>query len=225
MNQNLMKSKYYCLFIKIGDFKFMEKLLLEGEVFCKPFNYFKVFEQESFRNDKYEGASYIEQINNIKLLDPKTNRLFATAKSGQLYKHNLNDSGNIYCLYGIETSTLDLSSGETKAFNLDMNGFNFGDTAVVIYDPKEFIRRVKIEVKRNQFSFQYSPVVYYDHEQYQGELSPFYKSKIYSPQNEVRFWIPNKFENDLCFNIGNISDIATLLPKDEISKLGYSRIS
>ena len=117
----------------------------------------------------------------------------------------------------------DLTSDETRTLNLNMDGLNFGDTAIIIFDPKEFTRRVKTAVKRRKFSFQCSPVIYYDHEQYQGELSPFYKSKIYSPQNEVRFWIPNNSEEDLCFNIGNISDIAKLLPKEEISKLGYSR--
>ncbi len=202
----------------------MEKLLHDGEIFCKPFKYFKTAEQETLRHDKYEGAAYITQIRNIELLDPINKKPFAVANSGQLYHHHSEDKGNIYCLYGIETSTLDLSSDTTKAFNLDMTALNFGDTAILIFDPTEFIERVKNAVERAGHIFHFSPVIYYDEKIHQGELSPFYKSKYFRLQNEIRFWIPNKLETDLTFFIGDISDIAKLLPKDDIQKLGYSRI-
>src|SRR5690348_8011452 len=130
-----MATKDYCTFIKVGQLNYMEKLLHEGEVFCKPFKYFTEAEQESLRHDKYEGAAFITQIRNIELLDPVTEKPFAKATSGQLYYHHPEDKGNIYCLYGIETGSLDLSDDITKAFNLDMNGLNFGDTAIIIFDP------------------------------------------------------------------------------------------
>ncbi len=218
-----MEIKHYCIFIKVGEFQFMERLLLHGEIFCKSFKYFKSAEKGNFRHDQFEGTGYVEQIKDIRLLHPETKKAIAKAERGQLYKTYHNDSGNIYCLYGLERKMFDLTSDENKPLNLNMDGLNFGDTVIIIFDPKEFTRRVKNEVKRRKYSFQRSPVIYYDQEQYEGELSPFYKAKIYSPQNEVRFWIPNKSEEDLCFNIGNISDIAFLLPKSEISNLGYSR--
>ncbi len=219
-----MATKDYCTFIKVGQLEYMKKLLHDGEIFCKPFKYFTAAEQESLRHDKYEGAAYITQIRNIKLLDPITQNPFAIANSGQLYYHHPEDKGNIYCLYGIETDSLDLSSDITKAFNLDMNGLNFGDTAIIIFDPGEFIERVKAEVEKTGHIFQFSPVIYYDEKNHQGELSPFFKSKKFSLQNEIRFWILNKLDDDLNFKIGDISDIAKLLPKDDIQKLGYSRI-
>lgn len=218
-----MDLRYYCFFVKVGEFRFMEKLLLHGEIFCKSFKYFKSAEKENFRHDQFEGAGYVEQIKDIRLFHPETKKAFAKAETGQLYKTYHNDRGNIYCLYGLERKMFDLTSDETRPLDLNMDGLNFGDTVIIVFDPKEFTRRVKTEVKRRKFPFQCSPVIYYDHEQYEGELSPFYKSKIYSLQNEVRFWIPNKSEEDLCFNIGDISDIAILLPKDDIPKLGYSR--
>ncbi len=202
----------------------MERLLLEGEIFCKPFKYFTTAEQQSLRHDKFDGAAYITQIRNIELLDPITKKPFAVASSGRLYNHHPEDKGNIYCLYGIETDTLDLSSEIIQTFNLDMNGLNFGDTSILIFDPGEFIERVKKEVERLGYVFQFSPVIYYDEKVYQGELSPFYKSKKFSLQNEIRFWVPNKLDQDLTLKIGDISDIAKLLPKDDIQKLGYSHI-
>ena len=219
-----MATKDYCTFIKVGELKYMEKLLLEGEIFCKPFKYFTAAEQDSLRHDKYDGAAYITQIKNIELLDPVSKQPFAKASSGQLYYHQPEDKGNIYCLYGIETASLNLSADITQAFNLDMNGLNFGDTAIIIFDPGEFIERAKKEIQRLGNIFQFGPVIYYDEKSYQGELSPFYKSKKFSLQKEIRFWIPNRLDQDLTFKIGNISDIAKLLPKDDIQKLGYSRL-
>ena len=219
-----MATKDYCTFIKVGQLHHMKKLLHEGEIFCNPFNYFIAAEQESLRHDKYEGAAYITQIRKIELLDSVTKEPFAIANSGQLYYHNPEDKGNIYCLFGIETSTLDLSSDITKAFNLDMNGLNFGDTAIIIFDQAEFIERVKKEVEKVGHIFHFSPILYYDEKIHQGKLSPFYKSKNFILQNEIRFWIPNKINCDLTFKIGDISDIAKLLPKNDIQKLGYNSI-
>lgn len=221
-----MVTRDYCTFIKVGEQAHMEKLLQEGEVFCKTLQYFNTDEYSSLRHDKYDGAAYIEQIKNIKLYTADGKTLLGEAQSGQLYFHNPEDKGNIYCLYGIETETLDLSSGLsseiTKDFNLDMNGLNFGDAAVIIFDPGEFILRVQKEVKARGFEFQHSPINYYDEKISQGELSPFTKSKKFELQKEIRFWIPNKLEEDLIFKIGDISDIAFLLPKRDIGKLGYS---
>jgi hypothetical protein len=214
----------YCAFIKIGQLRYMEKLLYEGEIFCKPLKYFAIAEQESLRHDKYEGAAYLIQMKNFQLFHPLTKKPFATVNSGQLYYHHPDDEGNIYCLFGIETNTLNLIDNDTKPLNLEMSGLNFGDTAIIIFEPGTFIERVRKEVEKAGYLFQHSPVIYYDEKIYQGELSPFYKSKKFSMQNEIRFWVPNKLEIDLTFKIGNISDIAKLLPKQDVQKLGYQGV-
>ena len=77
-----MELKHYCLFIKVGEFQFMEKLLLHGEIFCKSFKYFKSAEKENFRHDQFEGAGYIEQIKDIKLLHPETKKPLLKQKQG-----------------------------------------------------------------------------------------------------------------------------------------------
>lgn len=217
----LMATKNYCIFIKVGENKFMEKLLLEGEIYCKNFKFFREEEKGNLRHDQFDGAAHIHQINNIELINPETKEPFAFADSGQLYFHNHDEQGNIYCLYGIETTTLDLTSKVNKAFGLNMDGLNFGDTAVIIFRPGEFLSRIKKEVEKRGFTFHCSPITYYDDKSYQGKLSPFYKSKKYSLQNEIRFWIPNKLGQDLTFTIGDITDIAGIIPRTDISKLEY----
>ena len=94
----------------------MEDLINEGTVFCNSINYFKNIDNKDLRGDENEGASQIDQIANleIKLRD----QIIGKADQGQLYQRNPDDQGNIYCLYGIETHTLDKESKQMMKLNL-----------------------------------------------------------------------------------------------------------
>lgn len=206
-------EREYASFIKISEKKYIEQLFHEGIIYCKPIRYFSSIDGKDFRGDKNEGAAYIKQIRNYKI--------HGLEFSGQLYGFHPDDLGNIYCLFGIENQHLNLELKTLQKLNVNMNGLPFGDNGIIIFDTGEFISRIEKEVTKRGFPFQSAPVNYYDHEIYEGELSPFYKSKIYKDQNEFRFWIPNKTGNDLKFTIGDISDIAYIFPKALISDFEY----
>jgi hypothetical protein len=206
-------AKDYASFIRISEKKYIEKLFYEGEVHCKPIRYFRKIDNKDFRGDKNEGAAYIKQISIHKINELQF--------SGQLYGYHPDDLGNIYCLFGVEEQHLNLKLKSLQKLNLNMNGLPFGDTGIIIFDPGEFISRIEKEANKNGFQFQCSSIHYYDHELYEGELTPFHKSKIYMEQNEVRFWISNKVDNDQKFIIGDISDIAYIFPKTLINDFEY----
>lgn len=216
-----MANRSFLLFLKIGEKIHMEKLLYEGEVFCKTIQYFTEAEIENLRHDKYDGAASIQQLRNIEVFTEDGIDKLGIANSGQLYFHSNKCHGNIYCLYGVGTETLNLDEKIIRPFNLNMDSLNFGDFAVVILQPAEFIKRLKSQIESQGFTFQFSPVTYYDEAKHNGMLSPFHKSQNFANQNEIRFWIQNDFNKDLVFRIGDISDIAKLLPKGDIGKLGY----
>ena len=215
-------TRDFASFIKFGEKEHMEKLHFEGEVYCKPISYFNQIEEKDFRGDKNDGVAYLKQIKDIRF--KHQGMTIATALKGQLYGRNPKDIGNIYCLFGLATENLNLELKESQKLNINLNGVNFGDTAVWIYDPGEFKKRVEKALKKNNYEFNFSPVVYLDYSKYEGELSPFTKSDIYKPQSEVRFWIPNQKNCDLKINIGNISDISGILPVDIFDKLEYEPI-
>ncbi len=216
-----MSSRNYISFFKIGNEQHMQNLLYEGEVFCKPLEYFRNEEQETFRHDNKDGAGYISQMTNFEAFTEDGKTLIGKAKSGQLYYYHNNSHGNVYCLYGIESILMNLKAGSITPLDLDMSALNFGDYAVLIIDPTEFVKRVQSVVEKQNFTFHYGPVNYYDEYKYQGDLGVFCKSNKFSPQKEIRFWIPNKFNKELVFKIGNIEDIARLLPKSDLPKLGF----
>jgi len=74
-------ERNYASFIKFGEKLFMERLLLEGEVFCRPIDYFTSIAQDDLRGDKNDGAAYLKQIKDLKVMLKGTTT--ATAVSGQ----------------------------------------------------------------------------------------------------------------------------------------------
>lgn len=211
--------KHYQSFIKFGEKIYMEKLFYDGEMFCNTLNHFSEIEYNDSRTDVNDGADYLIQGKNLKLI--QDDKILATAKNIQIYRRNLDQLGNIYCLYGIENTDLKLTDTFLK-MNLDLTAVNWGDTAVFIYNTKEFLRRVKIALELKKISFEISPITYYDHRTYEGKLSPFHKRKeLFEHQKEIRYWMPNSLNSIQNINIGNISDISLIIPKKYINEIEY----
>ncbi|KQB43506.1 hypothetical protein RCH33_494 [Flavobacterium daejeonense] len=169
--------------------------------------------------DEYDGADSIFQAKNLKI--KLHNKILATAKKAQFYRRDLDLIGNIYCLYGIEDCDLKLTD-EFLKLNLDLTSINWGDTAVIIYDTKEFLRRVQVAFELKRKKFEISPVIYYDQETYEGKLTPFHKRKqLFEGQKEIRYWIPNTINDVIKIYIGNISDISFVIPKSKINEIEY----
>jgi hypothetical protein len=104
--------------------------------------------------------------------------------------------------------------------DLNLTSIDWGDTAVFIYDTKEFLRRVNIAFELKKMKFEISPIIYYDEETYEGKLTPFHKrKKLFEGQKEIRFWVPNSFNEIQKINIGTTSDISFIIPKNKINEM------
>lgn len=212
-------ERNYSSFIKFGEKEYMEKLYNEGEVFCRSIDYFPTIDDENFRGDKIDGIAYLMQMHNLKI--SHQGNVIVTSDNGQIFGRNPSQKGNIYCLFGLSSETLNCKSKASQKLILNLDSLGFGDTVIWIFDPAEFIKRVRKAVLKEGFQIEISPIVYLDYETYEGELSPFTKSKKYEPQCEVRFWIPNAMNVDQTFKIGNISDISELMSRDMLDKVEY----
>ena len=219
MNMEEEKTRLYSSFLKVGEKKHMESLIRKGIVFTRPIQYYRQIESKNLQGDPNEGSAYINQIKNLEISLGGT--LIGIANRGQVYFTHPEDQGNIFCLYGIETNALTLEEKRLQKFNFSLSGLNFGDTAVLIFDPGEFIRRVEDAAKIKGLDIQCAPVNYFNADTFNGELSPFYKSRKYADQKEVRIWIPNKLNLDLTFEVGNLSDISVMVPIKDIDSLEY----
>ncbi len=209
-------KKYYSSFIRIGEKPYMERLFYGGEIYFNTLEYFKKSSQNKMY-DPNEGAVKIIQGKNLNIKTPNDVIIFDKC---QLYVHDNNLKGNLYCMFGLETKTLK----PTKIFrklNLNLEDIDWGDTVVYIYNTCEFLNRVENSFKENNIEFKLSPVDYYDDKIYEGNLDIFKKSIRFKNQNEIRYWIPNPENKAFKISIGNISDISILLSKSEISKMKY----
>ena len=116
----------------------------------------------------------------------------------------------------------------------------FGDTAVVIFDPAEFARRVMGALRRDYgdgFAFRASAVAYYPPDYY-GPLNEFCKADEYAWQNELRFCVAladgeerrvdelgwtlfplHASVEPLLLNVGDLTDITVAVPVERLLTL------
>jgi len=115
------------------------------------------------------------------------------------------NKGNIFCLSGIYTKDL-IDNIEVTEFKTK----SFGESLIVISNPRKFIQRVKSALLKAGYSeIKYGPVQYYPSD-YSGYIGPFKKHQNFSPQNEFRFFVPNIEDKPIIINIGSLKDIAIM---------------
>ena len=105
--------------------------------------------------------------------------------------------------------------------NLDDKDMQFGDTFLVIFNPKEFLSRIDKAMKRNNLYYKWGLVNYYDDQNQEGELGIFYKSNKFKHQNEFRIFVENELKSPLILNIGNIEDICEIFKIEEFKRCRF----
>ena len=142
----------------------------------------------------------------------------------------------IYCMYCL------IYNKSTKQFEYpDKRLFDFGDTAVIIYNPDEFLRRILKELNNkfgNNINFKINVVSYYDIYNDFGNFDIFWKRKNLEWQKEVRIAVglldgsEIRFDengrqlkaliqdtNPLILEIGSIEDIAVAISTEDLINL------
>lgn len=125
------------------------------------------------------------------------------------------NQGNIYCMYGVYQDSF-----------IEMNGFlfhnptidwdKFGDTGLIILNPREFIKRCQEAAENQDITIKENIVSYYDDKNYDGPLSPWHKREKYRPQSEFRLYYPNMNHQPYSLGIDSIEDIACIFTKDDV---------
>jgi hypothetical protein len=207
--------------IKIGMFEHMESFLNNGEMFFDTVTAFKKKDSNQERYDELEGADEIKQINWIKI-QAKNGEIFELSKSNpKLIKLSsaflLTEydaiKGNIYSCCVVTPDTI----GSFK--KLDPRFKKFGDTLVLIENPKVFFDRVEKELLRRNFEFEIGLISYYNPKKEEIPLSIYNKKSSLSYQNEARIWIKSTLSSPFKIHIGSIKDIAVKFRLDDLIKV------
>ena len=204
-------------FLKIGDEKYMSKLLEDGEVYMNTVKYFREHEQNGNRGDKYEGTSLIEK--DAKLEISIGNDRIASSNNSEIKLRYGKDNGNIFCLTSVFEQ--DLERNVKVNLNLSDELLDFGNRAILIYNPKKFINRVVNELKNLKVKYKILHVKYLDINDYSGTYSIFRKPAKYSFQKETRIFLQNDDEKTIILKIGNLKDIALMIEANKIKNLEF----
>ena len=117
---------------------------------------------------------------------------------------------NIFCMYALRS----LIEG---TFPVDEKNFQFGEHALVLLDPDEFLHRIETTLKSQKIRAEANLVEYVDDE-HTGPVGPFRKLKRFAYQSEWRL-VRNDGPGELRkIRIGSIRDISVLIRSDEVNK-------
>lgn len=209
--------------IKFGRADHLAALLNHGEVYLNTVGWFRQADGNTERYDSLECASEIHQVTWIKLQDeegnvfefsrpedsqhtPKHGRL----RSAHVLTHSEEIKGNIFSCTGIEV-------GEGSKFKkLDPRFGQFGDAAILIENPNQFLNRMELALSSLGLEYLLSPVTYYNPNRFVGPLGPFMKKNLHSYQHEVRIWVKSDVDKPIKLHVGSLRDIAVGFKLDGI---------
>lgn len=202
--------------------------LLQGEIYANRLAYFRGLEGDQEREDHSEGVILEPPGAHLHLVstDLRTGTFREVTVSPEdlaapiMRRMRVIDSLNIFCTYSVDFDNLEqVSSRDDGRRNWRLKPaddfLRFGQHAVAILNPPEFIERVKAAAHRQRFTISAGHVQYYDAETGPLNLdseaaSVFAKPDSYAHQKEHRIAIhTGRIGNDpLRLNIGDIRGIA-----------------
>lgn len=213
-----MLNKSLFILVKFGQKEYMRELMKKGIMHLKPIKEFRKIEHSEI-GDSQEGLSHYFAAKDLQMTYggksiPGVTRI----------KINMNANPHLFCLYGFFNKHV---MGEDGAL-IDKRNYSFGESAVVIKDVAEFIRRVREFAAFSGYGCQAQPIDYSNSDAFIGEYGPFKKLEKFNYQNEYRFAFMG-VEHTVPFNIeiGSIEDISEIIDSEKLEsqisiKTGFS---
>jgi hypothetical protein len=213
------------LFVKFGKKNHIEEFQNKGLLYFNTVDFFKKLESEhGTRGDFLEGASEIknifEQDKSVLIINPggKDEIKFNLTKA-QIRKI-VNYKGNIFSLFSIFNDKKEIQEIEFKKSMI-----SFGNTALIITNVNEFLKRVKLELDKQRFKFNWGLVDYYnENARNQKELNIFSKASTFQNQNEFRIYVENVNNKPLKIQIGSNKEVSCIIESKKLTKLKIERI-
>ncbi len=107
---------------------------------------------------------------------------------------------------------------DSGTFPVDDRNFQFGDYAIVLLQPQQFMDRI-ISCLRERRITGKTGLVKYVPDDYQGVIGPFRKRDSFSYQSEWRLVVSDGPGTRFVLKIGSIEGISTIVRADEINDI------
>lgn len=190
-------------------------------------NYLQFFKEDAKnleRKDTSEGASKIDQVHWMKIssedisMEMARHGLPNKITSAQIREYDPNRSGNIYSMMGLDPLFVE------QVGQIDAKNMAFGDTALLILNPGEFLKRLESAIQDSELKGFYDKVTYYDEKKYSGPLDVFHKPLTYAHQLEFRFFIPSLENKPLKFNLGSLEGISKMISAQDLPNIRFDYV-
>lgn len=220
--------------VKVTAKEFAEKLL-DGEVFMRSISWFVPFE----RHLRDKSQSY---VNRPSIDDSMEGLTMSLGGKPNPYGHWVNEAGEpindgfrksglidmlllrekIHCLFSLEYDEV-----RGRFIKPDLEMVNFGDTAVIITDPEEFLKRVSNAVKKRfnviNYYLAYRRVAYDVDISASKTYSEFHKNEDYASQKEFRIALDLTEGHIDKYTFDTATDFAVMQYLDSCGKVGMNR--
>lgn len=211
MNPSDKESYKIISFLKFGQEKYMKDLFYKGDLFFNSIQFFRKFEDNELRGDKYEGINSIKNLPSGTIEIPKLNYKgnYISMHLRESHEHVL---GNIYSLYCISSH----GWKNPNDVKIDRRNKDFGSHCVMIKDLPKFMNLIETKLAEMQLDFKHGLIDYYDREKVNKKITLFEKPLEFEYQKEFRFYIHRESEDPITISIGSLEEIAELHTTEDI---------
>lgn len=123
--------------------------------------------------------------------------------------------GNIYSLYAISSKGF----SNPLDFEFDKRNLRFGTHCLMIKDLPYFFKKIKKELIKNNYKFNYDFVDYYDKEEVNREITLFEKPLEFEYQKEFRFYVEDYGMKPIKIQIGSLEKYAEIFKIEDLLEL------
>ena len=195
--------------VKFGKLEHLLQLQNEGLLYMNNLQYFWEVEDED-RGDPFDCIAQVHRGPKIGFTLPDGKEVFMEGEWTIRMHPPEYERIHIFCMYALRP----LVEG---SFPVDERNFRFGEYALVITNPTEFLHRIECAL-HSQKIFGDANLVKYVDDKHTGDLGPFRKFIKLSYQSEWRLVCYKGPSGPREIMIGSIADISIIIRSNEINK-------
>ena len=197
--------------VKFGKKEHIENLYNNGELYMSNLPCFWELEGDECRYDPNDSLSEYHAGNRgymtLKTIEGKEVKISITNWGCRIPPVNP-ETINLFCMYALRPFH--------GFFPVDERNFIFGDTALVMLNGDEFIKRVGNALDKESIVWKANLVEYVD-DDYTGKIGPFRKHERFRYQSEWRIVCMRGSEDPRKLYVGNLRDISQMILAKEIN--------
>lgn len=196
--------------VKFSKYEYICQLRDEGLLYMKNIPYFWRIEDEGLRGDKFDSVAEVMKGSSGTATPENDPENPVRVRNWVIRKHPPHPERiHIFCMCAVRPSA--------GSFPVDKRNFRFGDYALILTNPNEFIDRISSQLKAQNITHKAALVKYVSND-YRGEFGPFRKLIKYAYQSEWRLACYDGIGEERIFRIGDIKDICIVVRKNEVNQ-------